>query len=588
VTPAERLEATGQAGPAADGKLPAAVAGAVLLALVLLAYLPVLDHQFVWDDHEQVVTNSRLRSWSELPSLFGGDVLALTRAGNERSSYYRPLFLVHYLVNYQLFGSAPVAWHALALLHHWLASFLSWHFTRRLGLDPRAALAVAALFALHPAHGESVAWVAAAFNDPPAASLTFVALLGYLSWLRGGPRWTLAGAAAAYLAALGFKESAIALLALVPLVHATLAPGDSWRRRGSGLLPFAGVTALYLAARAAALGALIGYGPADASFASLAATLPRLLVTYLRLLLWPWHFAPTYPLRWVEDWTAFAAWGSALLVFAVAAGAWRLSRGRPLLGFALAWIPLCLAPALHVRSFRPTYLVHQRYLYLAVFGLALAIVLLAVRSRFSRRLRAAGLGLLLALWGASLWAHHRYWRTDLDLWQRIAEVDPGNAAAFDWLGSQALAAGDTARAEELYRRSIAADPDSAIGLCNLARMLHLERRDPASALPLYREALTRLDRTANGSDWRPACEVNYGLALAGAGDRESAIARLLATAAKPPYPPLAARNAAVLLVEAGRIGEARRVLAAVLARHPGERGLAAMLGDIDRGSVRPR
>lgn len=119
-------------------------------------------------------------------------------------------------------------------------------------------------------------------------------------------------------------------------------------------------------------------------------------------------------------------------------------------------------------------------------------------------------------------------------------------------------------------------------------MVHLERRDPASALPLYREALTRLDRTANGSDWRPACEVNYGLALAGAGDRESAIARLLATAAKPPYPPLAARNAAVLLVEAGRIGEARRVLAAVLARHPGERGLAAMLGDIDRGSVRPR
>ncbi len=575
-------------GAGAGARLPATVASAMLMALVLLAYLPVLEHQFVWDDHEQVVTNSRLRSWSGLPDLFGGDVLALTRAGNERSSYYRPLFLAHYLLNYQIFGLSPVAWHALALVHHWLASCLAWLFTRRLGLDWRAALAVAALFALHPAHGESVAWVAAAFNDPPAASLTFAALLGYLSWLRGGGRWALAGAAFAYLAALGFKESAIALLALVPLLHGTVAPGDRWRRRGAGLLPFAAATAIYLAARVAALGTLVGYGPADVSFATLSATLPRLLVTYLRLLLWPWHFAPSYPLRWIESWGAFAAWGSVLLLLGLAVGSYLLGRGRPLLGFALAWMPLCLAPALHVRSFRPTYLVHQRYLYLAVYGFALAIVLVAVRSRFSLRARALAFSLLLALWAASLWAHHRYWRSDPELWQRIAEVDPGNAAAFDWLGSQALAAGEPARAEELYRRSIAADPDSAVGCCNLARMLHLQRQNPAAALPLYREALVRLERTASDADWRPACEVNYGLALAGTGAREAALAHLLAVAARPPYPPLAARNAAVLLVEGGRIAEARRVLAAVLDRHPAEPGLAAMLGDIDRGRIGAR
>lgn len=584
----ERPEELVRPGPATGARLPATVAGAVLLALVLVAFLPVLDHQFVWDDHEQVVDNERLRSWSELPGLFGGDVLALTRAGNERSNYYRPLFLVHYLVNYQLFGLSPVAWHALALLHHWLAAFAAWLFTRRLGFDSRAALAVAALFALHPAHGESVAWVAAAFNDPPVATLSFAALIGYLAWLRRGSRKALAGAALACLAALGFKESAIALLVLVPLLHATVAPRDPWRRRGFGLLPFAGVTVLYLAARAAALGTLVGYAPSDVSFASLSATLPRLLVTYLRLLLWPWHFAPTYPLRWVEGWGSIAAWGSVLLLLGAAAGALYLCRGRPLLGFALAWIPLCLAPALHVQSFRPTYLVHQRYLYLAVYGLALAIVLAAVRSRLSLRLRTTALALLLLLWGASLWAHHRYWRTDLELWQRIAEVDPGNAAAHDWLGSQALAAGDTVRAEALYRRSIAADPDSAIGLCNLARMLHRERREPARALGLYREALARLDRSSSAPDWRPACEVNFGLALAAAGDRDAALSRFLAVASRPPYPPLAARNAAVLLVESGRIVEARRVLSEVLKRHPEAPDLVTMLRDLDSGRVGAR
>lgn len=209
-----------------------------------------------------------------------------------------------------------------------------------------------------------------------------------------------------------------------------------------------------------------------------------------------------------------------------------------------------------------------------------------MRSRFSLRARALAFSLLIALGGEPL-AHHRDRRSDPELWQRIAEVDP-DAAAFDWLGSQALAAGEPARAEELYRRSIAADPDSAVGCCNLARMLHLQRQNPAAALPLYREALVRLERTASDADWRPACEVNYGLALAGTGAREAALAHLLAVAARPPYPPLAARNAAVLLVEGGRIAEARRVLAAVLDRHPTEPGLAAMLGDIDRGRIGAR
>jgi tetratricopeptide (TPR) repeat protein len=317
------------------------------------------------------------------------------------------------------------------------------------------------------------------------------------------------------------------------------------------------------------------------SLASFTATLPRLLVTYLRLLLWPWHLSPSYPVRWVEGWTAFAAWGSLALLAAVAVGARYLCRGRPRLGFALLWIPLCLAPALNVESFRPTYLVHQRYLYLAVYGLALAIVLGGARIGGSSRLRLLGLGLLLTLWSVSLWAHHRYWRTDVELWQRIAAVDPGNAAAFDWLGSHALAGGDLVTAESFYRRSIAADPASAIGSCNLARLYQVQRRDPVAALDLYRAAMVRLDQNPNDSEWRVACEVNFGLALAQTGDRTAALASLLATAAKPPYPPLAARNAAVLLVEAGRVDDARRMLAAVLARHPEAGDLSTMLHDLE-------
>jgi hypothetical protein len=69
-----------------------------LVALVVAVYAPTLRYGFVWDDHEQVVDNPHIRDWSSLPELFRHDVLQLSRGGEARSNYYRPLFWVQYLV----------------------------------------------------------------------------------------------------------------------------------------------------------------------------------------------------------------------------------------------------------------------------------------------------------------------------------------------------------------------------------------------------------------------------------------------------------------------------------------------------------
>ncbi len=552
---------------------------AAIAVLVLAVYAPTLAHGFVWDDHEQVVNNPNLRSWSSLPSFWQRDVLSLTRAEDQRSNYYRPLFFTFYLLLYQLFGPSAVVWHAVAVALHLAACLAALAFLRRLRLGDEVALLGALLFAVHPAHGESVAWVATAFNDPPASALMLLALVAHIRWLEGGGRRCLAAGALLFLLSLGFKEAALSLLALVPLTEHWLAPQRPLARRVRGLLPYLGVTVVYFAARKLVLTSLLGVYPGP-SWAEVLPTLPRLGLEYLRFLFWPLHLSPSYPVRYVEGWGSAAAWGSVLVWVVVLATVALAARRARVVGFGALWCLFCLAPAGNVRGFRPTYLVHQRYLYLAVLGLCLVAAWLLVEKVRARRLRwglAAG---LLAVWAASNLYHDRFWASDVALWQRVAAVDPGNPAAFDWLAAHALEEGRIDEAQALLEGSIAADPLAPFGYHGLAVLFHTRHRDAARALPYYEQALAAFAGRPGYVQEKALTRVNYGSCLAEVGRGDEALAVFLATAEAPPYPADAARNAAVLLRGAGRIEEAREVLRRAVSRHPSHSHLQRMLADL--------
>ncbi len=157
-------------------------ASAWALDVFLLALLVVgtfgwtLGHDFVWDDHEQVVDNLSLRSWESAGSFFGTDVLSTTREDGSRSVYYRPLFFLQYLLLFQVLGLATVQWHLAAVVAHIACVWCCLFFLQQLQFSRAVRLFAAALFAVHPVHAESVAWVAAAFNDPPVGALLFAGL----------------------------------------------------------------------------------------------------------------------------------------------------------------------------------------------------------------------------------------------------------------------------------------------------------------------------------------------------------------------------------------------------------------------------
>ncbi|MGB7157158.1 MAG: tetratricopeptide repeat protein, partial [Tepidisphaeraceae bacterium] len=176
---AEKLVLTGP--DAASTQRDFALWAGVLFLLALTVYSPAMRGEFLWDDDDHVSHNANLRSlqglrniWTKLGELAGG------------TPQYYPLTHTTYWIEYQLFGKgadaatlSPIVFHVTNTLLHAGAATLLWFILRRLRV-PGAWLA-AAVFAVHPVHSESVAWVSERKNVLSAVFM-FASILTYLKF----------------------------------------------------------------------------------------------------------------------------------------------------------------------------------------------------------------------------------------------------------------------------------------------------------------------------------------------------------------------------------------------------------------------
>ena len=120
---------------------------AALVAAVLLAYQPAWHGGQIWDDQAHV-TRPELQSWHGLTRIWC-DVTA--------TQQYYPLLHSAFWLEHKLWGDATLGYHLVNILLHAVAALMTAAILRWLGV-PGAYLA-AAIFALHPVHVESVAWI---------------------------------------------------------------------------------------------------------------------------------------------------------------------------------------------------------------------------------------------------------------------------------------------------------------------------------------------------------------------------------------------------------------------------------------------
>jgi Tfp pilus assembly protein PilF len=421
-----------------------ALAAGIVVALCAVAYLPSLGGEPFSDDGFYVFENSEL---AKVP---------LTRpwrffTHNVNPYEYLPVRDLSYGVDLALFGPSPRAFHLHNLVLYLLACaafFLAARAVVRLLRATRGdrfeGLVVAgatALFAAHPAHVESVAWIASR-KDVLSGFFALCVLWQFAVALdRERPSWRrLAFAAGAYALGVLSKSTVIPLVAvLFLLAFATFAARSTRARALASALavtaPFA-ILAAVAVVTTTRLSVAMGRVPADIdpnAYVELgrAPLSLRILGTFVKIALAP------FPLRLHYDVRVPGAPGAVLLLLGLAAvaaaawGAWALWRRRSIAGFGVVAFVILSTPFLQLVTYSTWSEASERWLFLPTLGLALAAGVGLARAD------AAGRGRDAALVGAAVIAAflgltaHRSWEWGSS--ERLVRVNlaraPGHASA---------------------------------------------------------------------------------------------------------------------------------------------------------------
>jgi tetratricopeptide (TPR) repeat protein len=520
---------------------------AVVGLVALACYIQSAGFDFVYDDNVQIVTNLRIRSFSNLGAAFRENFWAFNTTF---TNYYRPLQTLTYMIAYSMGGLEPGVYHWINIVLHLGATLLVFWIGWLLFQNGWVALWGGILFAVHPMHAESVAWIAGV-TDVGCALFLFASLAAYLKFRATGRQknlW-LAVSLVSFLAALLFKETAltfpVALLILKLSDRRESAP--PWKTRIQWWCFYLAVLVVYLILRIQALGAFSrAVNPMPITLADRILTTLYFLARYLQKLVLPvahnafYVFEPFSRLS-VSDWLPPLF----LLILAAWFG-WKYLKSEGKLWFLLGWVIVALIPVLSLTSVGRNVFT-ERYLYISSLGVCLLIP--ALVDRYLEQFRRPA---TLAL--------------------------AGIAALLGWLTIQRAAVWRDDRT--LYTTTLAVSPDAAPFHLNLGIHYFRDRNLPAAR----HEFVAGLQADSKMLISSPQDRYNALLGLSSVASAEGQLdeARKYAEEARDLMPHLgeAYRTLGGLMARQGQYGEAEKLLRRALQINPSNASAHQNLGNI--------
>jgi tetratricopeptide (TPR) repeat protein len=476
----------------------------LLAAGTFLMFAGTLAFGFIYDDRMQILGNASITRWSYVPQYFTKNVWALIDP-TILANYYRPLFLLWLRINYALFGLNPTGWHALSIALQIIVVVQVYWLGRRLLRSDGAAAFAAALFAVHPVHIESVAWISGS-TDPMLAVFMLASTLAFLRYLdeigsgQGG-KWAHAASLVFFGFALLSKEVAVMLpLMLLPTAVYTRKQHTSVRDVELAAVPYFLLITAYLLVRQYALSGF-SHPLTRLSTKNMVLTWPSVMALYARQLIAPFWISPYLNVRWAtaitrEFWVSLAI---CVALLCIAWIAWKRSSDRKLLNALYAWTLLPLLPVLYIKVFSESEVAHDRYLYLSSVGFCILVVALvqALTKRLTLppgMLKSIGAALLVLLATVTI-SGELYWASDLLLFKHALEVAPENGAAALNLGISYAEHKRPDLAEPLLKGIYTRSPKSALAAYNYGELL-ARTGQWALAEPVMRHALDLDPRNA--------------------------------------------------------------------------------------------
>jgi 4-amino-4-deoxy-L-arabinose transferase-like glycosyltransferase len=449
---------------------------AILVIAILATFFGAIRNGFVWDDVLFIVRNPFLQDLSNLPKFFlSGDA---TGTGG-MNPYYRPLTTATFAIDYAIWGERAAGFHLTNLIFH-LTTTIALFFTARSFTHRNvSALAASLLFAVDPVQSEPVGYISAR-ADLLCAFFMLAACLAYFRFEDSEKHRYLALSLAAF--AMGLLSKIVAL-AIIPLLALHLLQFRRDRSRWITLIPFGVLALAFMAARSWVLKMETwGTDPILDRVANAGIH----LVIYIKNAFVPVDLGVYYdfpPAKSPWEPGVVASW---LFLLTVGFVLFRLARRCPAVVFGAGWFFVALVPVCGIfMKLYPTPIA-DRYLYIPLVGLAIAVSVLIEKLPSQRRFRW-GKAALLPVVVACILAFSfqtagrlETWHDQLTFWQAAAAEAPSNPYVINAYGCALRIAGNLPEAERTLKAAITLENDRATPYINLC-LIELRRSNLKAA-----------------------------------------------------------------------------------------------------------
>ena len=520
-----------------------------LLVAVFAVFAQVATHAFInYDDPIYVTENPQVRAGLT----WDGIAWAFTTF---HDSNWFPLTWLSHMLDVQLFG-VDSGWHHLTnVMLHALSTLLLFVLLKRMTAARWPSAFVALIFAIHPLHVESVAWIAER-KDTLSALFWMLTLLAYSNYVERPARSRYLIALIVFCLGLMSKP----MLVTLPIVLMLL---DFWPLcRGLRLVekvPF------FVASLASSVVAFVAHqrGGAVATFEviPLASRIENALITYFVYILktfWPTHLAIFYPYP-LESLVIPASLSAIALATITALVLWQRTH-RPYLAVGWFWYLVTLLPVIGIIQ-TGSQARADRYTYIPMIGLTIALAWGAAELlKPWPRLRIAIAAAVGVASIALTWFQVQTWRDDISLYRHAIAAVPGNYIAYYNLASALEAQGQTGEAIVQLRQAIRVRPYYVPARAELGQLLASQGRTD--------EALQELQTAVRMRPDDPVAHFRLGSVLGSLGRPNDAAVQFAETVRLQPNNADAHYNLALAFAQQDHVPDAAREFAATIGLRP--------------------
>ncbi len=476
----------------------------VLIIATLAVFWQVHHYDFInYDDPVYVTGNSYIQS--------GLTINGLTWAfSTKRFNLWHPLVWLSFMLDYQLYGLNPGGYHITNVILHILSALLLfWLFNRMTGSVWRSAF-VAAFFALHPLHVESVAWIAER-KDTLSAFFWMLTLCFYVYYSEKPDVKKYLLVLVLFICALMSKPMVVTLPVVMLLldywplgrlqtqniVNKSNNPAlDSTNKSkqknktkkenqrqnmlpsGKQTLPenkIIGIVSLWQIREkipffilSAVIIIVNFYNSSDKVYKQLTlvsrlGNAPVAFVAYLGKTFWPHDMAILYPFS--DQLPLWQVLCSILLIIAVSIAVILMARRLPCLLVGWFWYAITILPVIGIIQISTSapFSMTDRYHYLTSIGIAMMLAwgipsLLPRKQIYKKILFSTAIAFLLVL-TVLTWRQCHYWKNSKELWSHALNVTKNNYVAYNNLGPILFNEGKTDEAMEYFEKAIELNPD---------------------------------------------------------------------------------------------------------------------------------